>query len=179
MTYPSWNRIHSLLQVCKASFLRRFFYFATWLCKINKMFSAYYNYISCFFNILKPNSMLYSVKLSAIFLLLKSYPGSRIMRIGNHATCPLVQDGGDGWGALNLACVSSSSPTPPLFTPATQATLNFESTRRSGKWPSNCTRPHQFSLAKKFTLREREIAYTQFVSSLWYDREYISSKTAI
>ena len=30
-------------------------------------------------------------------------------------------------------------------------TLNFESTRHSGEWPSKCTRLHQFSLAKKFT----------------------------
>ena len=30
-------------------------------------------------------------------------------------------------------------------------TLNFESTRHLGEWPSKCTRPDQFSLAQKFT----------------------------
>ena len=30
-------------------------------------------------------------------------------------------------------------------------TLNFESTRHSGEWPSKCTRPDQFSLVQRFT----------------------------
>ena len=53
-------------------------------------------------------------------------------------------------------------------------TLNFESTPHSGEWPSKCTRSHQFSLAKKFTLltlawasRRMLMSHPEYMITIW------------
>ena len=47
----------------------------------------------------------------------------------------------------NFSSLAHQSMLPALWYQGW--TLNFESTHHSGEWPSKCTRPHQFSLAKK------------------------------